>query len=192
MLALNFAISYLVLFHSMNIVGTFGIVELFICQIQYWQIRFAINSYNSTKRKPGIGRIMASYRRFLLYIFTINPVVGKLFMAFLLVSAPSNGLLIKMLDSKDVTQYSRIVLILLCVYQYICIFGTHFMFAKRNSELRTLSKAIMLTPFHHRMAKTTRIRVNLFTESMFTKRKYGLTYWKFGQISMMSFVKVNY
>lgn len=112
-------------------------------------------------------------------------------MAFLVVTVPATGLFIRIIIREDANPYYQIILSLICAYEFICIFGVHFLFAKRNSQLQDISKRIMLTSFHHRMSRMNRFKLSLFAQTMFVEKKYGITYGNIGLISMMSFAKVT-
>lgn len=182
--------STLIMFHCFSHFATIAMVEILIYRIRIWQIDYSISAYNQMEL-PSIRRIMSTYRLILLQICGINPLVGKIFLAFLAVTVPASACFLILIISKDINPFYRAILAVICAHEFICIFGIHFEFARRNSQLYRVCKRILSTPFHHRMSLRTRIKVNLFTQTMFGKRRYGITYWKFGLISMMSFTKVS-
>lgn len=179
----------MIMFHCLVLKATIVIVEILIWRMQLWQLNYAISSYR-VYRRPSINQVLATYRRIVVYICTINPVIGKGFTILLALTAPATGLFLNSIFFKKISSHYRLLLSLNCIYLFIFIFGMHFVFAKRNSQLHNLSKQILVIPFHQRLARRSRISVNIFNETMYTKQTDGITYWKFGLISMLSFTQV--
>lgn len=184
-----YATGLVLIAHPIVFVEIMFLVEMFIWRMQLWQIDFAISSYNK-RRRPHIRLAMRAYQQVLQYIATINRITGKAFTVLLVINVPYSIILFHSAMFDDISIYCRVFLASLAgfVFNYISI--VHFIFARRNSQLRKLCYRITITPFHNRMNRLARFKVDLFTQSLFTKQMYGITYWKFGLISMMSFAKV--
>lgn len=176
----------------MLLMVTIGLVEMLIWRIKLWQLDYTISCYNLKRRKNlTIRQICTVFRKILHYISSINPYFGKVFVSFLGISVPVTCVLLKLTLFDQMKTLFVLVFLLLIVHQFACIFGVHFFFARRNFQLRELNKRILKIPFNRRLHRRTGIKLALFVQATYTRRKYGLTYWKFGRISMLSFAKVR-
>lgn len=167
-----------------------GPLELLVWWIRLWQIGYSITAY-SRSSGPGIVRIMSTYRAMIGYISTINPVIGKAFVVFILINFPISGVFFEVILSQKVDQTVRILALFIIQYEIICLLGVHLVFALLSFKFRSLSKRIMATSFQKKLNLKTKIRLGLFTQTTFTKQMYGITYWKFGLISVITFAKVS-
>lgn len=178
-----------------------GILHISISYVS--KMVFEINTWNAncvikkTQRYiENIARQLLVYRliniRNIVRILKYNRYLSGIFVLFLVESVPFNCLIIiKFFYSKSLTV--RIFTLVVFFEQSIVIIGIHMVIVHFNMKLTKPSKQMITHYVRNRHILNVKVSVSLcnFIETYHTKNKYGVTYWKFGLISMMTFAKVN-
>ena len=175
--------------HIFNHVGWNSFTELMIWKIRLWQVEYTINSFIK-HHHPPISYVMFIYKRTLQYVFNINPLYGEVFIVYLATNFPINVLFVMDLIFGVGGELFRLIATFVIISQILIIFLFHFLTANRNSQLNSQSKQILKLPFHHKFNSNNKFRLNLFIQTFHSKRKYGITYGRFGLITLFAFSKV--
>ena len=194
---LNFAlvIFWCFLFvHGHLIASIVLLSEMLVWNIQLWQLQHQIDCYN--QRMPCCPRasyITRTFKKIAIYIFKTGPMFGNFFLAYIPANMPFNGFFtIDILIGKkerlilNSTKYGFLF------QQIFGMFIVHFAIARNNSKLSKSIYQIMKIPFHHRISKMQKIRLNLFIEDFYTDNKIGVHYGMFGLITLSAFSKVRF
>lgn len=172
-----------------------GSISILVIFIRYWQNSQFLKSIldqQKTYRSNSLLKFLRFQRKTLILITSGNRFYGQAFLMFLLASFPVNCYLMVELF---INGKWSIFLFVGAQQQWICIFLLHLILAKLNSKVfnsnKPLWKLYCQKCFHFRS-----IRVNLylyhFIESMLTKNRYGISYGRFGLVSMKSFIMVSF
>lgn len=166
--------------------------EMFIWRIQIWQLNYTIDCFiQKRKRISNILTMMATYRKILIYVSKINPYFGKAFLAFLSVNVPIQCFLFKVGLFDKISPFQKTILVATGFSFFDNFLLLHLVIAKLNWQLLEMSKRMISFPTHYPMTRRARLELSLFLQGAYTKEMYGLTYWKFGLISMVTFGKVS-
>lgn len=184
---------YVIVYMSLyiyQIVGVSLFVEMFIWNIQLWQLKFAVDFYYKlNKRRTSIEILIRQYIKTLKYIFEVNPIYGKGLVSSISVFLPVNCFFLIDIIFHKKTIIVKLVRICFCVQQWMAMFLIHFAIAKQNSKLSSTTKQIVTFPLHKMFPIRSGIKLNLFIQTFHTKNRYGITYWMFGLVSMMAFIQ---
>ena len=194
-LLLVFYFIALVLFANTSIIMAVAACIL----LTIWSIKIAqliqIQSYQSGSeaRFKHIQWIMTVSRKILIYILTINPLMGKIFLLFLIINFPINCFLLMRIIFGNSEFIFKFVIAMICNQQMVVIILLHFIIAKFNGKflkpnLKTIHIAVHYSKW---LTEQMNIKINLFIQAFHTKQRYGITYWKFGIVSFGSYWKVN-
>ena len=168
--------------------------EMLVWHIQLWQLQHQIKCFK--KRMTvclRISYITRTFKMIAIYIFKTGPMFGNVFLVYIAANMPFNGLF-----TMDILIGKKERLILNCFkYGFIFqqIFGMliiHFAIARNNSKLSKSIYQIVQIPFHHRIPKMKKVRLNLFIEDFYTNNKIGIHYGMFGMITLFAFSKVRF
>lgn len=160
--------------------------------MQLWQLGYAIRSFTRRRyRSPNISTIVNTYNKIILYISGMNLPIGKVYLAFTVVNIPNTCIALKISLFDKIDPVYEFVLLSIVAYMFSCMFGIQYIFALRNSEFEFQGKQLATIPVYHKMSIRHKLKLALLIDTHYTKRKYGMTYWKFGRISMLSFTKVS-
>lgn len=186
-------VSYCITLNSLSVSCWTLMPEMLVWQMQLWQVNYAILSYTRQRyRAPTLLHLMSIHRKILLFISSINPYLSKVFVVLLSANIPNSCLLLTIAIFNRINFYFQLIVTLICVLLFTNIFVAHLVFAKLNTRLAETAKRFVSIPVYRSMAPRTRIKLAFFIDSTYTKRRHGITYWKFGLISMASFSKVTY
>lgn len=177
--------------HCYSQVGCISLTEILIWQIKLWQLCTSIRHFQPGHRYLRIRRLITHYRKIQHYISMINPFGGKIFLAFLAINVPINCYFILNVILQVGDRYSLAIQSIMAMQQLHNIMVVHYMIAQNNQKLVALGKQMMAIPFHFKLTRTSRFKLNLFIETTYTKKRHGITYWKFGLVSLKSFVQVS-
>ena len=175
--------------HSICYIGTSGFVETMICNIRLWQLKQTIASFGKNSY-PSILYVMYAYRKTIQYSLEVNPLFGEAFMVYVVINFPTNAMLVMNIIMGVGDQLFRLGILIVAVSQTLQIFLIHYLIANQNIEMNSYSKKIFSLSFHRQFRKPTSIRLNLFIQAFYTNKMYGITYGKFGLISLSTFSKV--
>ena len=156
-----------------------------VCQVVYLMYELFIRHYPQTYS--------------LLYdvLVLANRMYSRWFTAFLIINCPFNCALITALVASHHTLYTTFLVAATAAQQFIAIFGVHLVIAMLNSRFHKTSKLFIrlymrCQPQKKKKKKTiSGIRIANFIHAFHTDRKYGITYYKMGLISMFAFAKVS-
>lgn len=182
----------IVYFHTSILLAVLGNFILTLWAMQWKQLRL-IQQVKISNPNRQMECIMMNSRRFLLFQLKTSPQMSKNFFAFLIVNCPINSFIVILIILNKYSLLMLMLLLVLVAQQMFCIVGIHFLFARSNGKLieptlRTINLAVQN---QHRLKARTNLRLSLFIQTFHTKRKYGLTYWKFGLISFSTFFKAS-
>lgn len=190
-LILIFSAAALISNHCLIFTLITNTVELLIWKMRMWQVNYSITSYyRGRNQRLTLSKLTVNYKRLLLYIFSIKP-IGKIFVAFLITYVPISGWSVIEVLNEQFNPFYHLTLIFTCSYQLACIFVGHYMIAKRNMRLSDVSKRFTSIPLQRKLTRTVRLRISLFLQAVFNKQRYGITYWKFGLISHITYAEVR-
>ena len=130
------------------------------------------------------------YMKSIANVIQSNEYFGKVFLVFMAFNFPINCyLIIQLFSSFSITM--KIIIFLLCWMQTTVIFALHFIMAKLNSRLRI--KKFVSSYLSNRIFFNIRanLRISLFIQAFYTKKRYGFTYGALGIVSLFSFTKVS-
>ena len=121
----------------------------------------------------------------------MNPLFGQSLFVYIAISVPINAKIVVDLIYLDTNNFYTALGVIVSASQFLILFLIHFLVAKLNAELNKIAKMTLPILFIKKMPLLTDIKLNIFVQKYHTKQKYGVTYWKFGLISMASFIKVK-
>lgn len=178
--------------HTCLTIAVIGNFILMLWSHQWRQIK-RIQKARAFNVNLKMRLLMRISRRFFVFHAKTNPQIGRNFLVFLLINCPINAVLVISVHFNTYRLLIKILLLTLAFGQIICIIGMHLYFAKSNSALTkpnrpTISLAVKN---QHRIRNRTNLCLSLFIQTFHTKRSYGISYWKFGLISFLSFSKVK-
>ena len=184
----------IILFANASILlATFGCMGLAIWSAKLHQLKI-IQNYRTTPYncRLHVQWIMKITSKILIYIQEINPIIGRLFVVFLMINYPINCFLLMGVLFGNANLLTKLIVLMLCNQQMLMIIIFHFVIAKYNGKLvkcnlRTINIAVI---HKNCIVEQINIRLNLFIQAFHTKQQYGLTYWKFGLITFKSYMKV--
>ena len=173
-----------------QIVGISVVTEIIIWNIHLWQLQYTVDFYFKSKsRSISVNSLMEQYQNTLQYIFDINPIFSKGLFSVLIVSLPVNCFFVLELLIGNEAFIFKTTLLAFCIQQWISIFLIHFAVASQNAKLLKITKQMMTIPFHKQIQFRTKITLNLFIQTFYTKKTYGITYWIFGLVSLIAFIE---
>ena len=175
--------------HSFIHIGWNAFTEVVIWKVRLWQVEYTIDSFLK-RQYPPITYVMFIYKKTIQYIFDINPIYGETFLVYLVINLPINALFVMNLILGVGSLFFRVTSTLVILSQILAIFLIHFLTANRNSQLNLQIKQIQNLPFHYNFNPNIKFRLNLFIQAFHSKRKYGITYGRFGLITLFAFSKV--
>ena len=173
-----------------QIVGISVVSEIIIWNIHLWQLQYSVDFYCKSKiRTISVKSLMEQYQSTLQYIFDINPIFSKGLFSVLIVSLPVNCFFVLDLITGNETFIFRVTILTFSFQQWISIFLIHFAVANQNTKFLKITKQMMTIPFHNQIKFRTKITLNLFIQTFYTKKTYGITYWIFGLVSLFAFIE---
>ena len=175
--------------HSFVFVCLNAFAEVMIWKIRLWQVEYTIDSFLK-RQYPPITYVMFIYKKTMQYIFDINPIYGEVFIVYLATNLPISALFVIDIILGVGGLFFRVIVTFMIISQILDIFLIHFLIANRNSQLNFHSKQIQSLPFHYNFNPNIKFRLNLFIQTFHTKKKYGITYGRFGLITLFAFSKV--
>ena len=179
----------LIFARSHLLIGTIYIVTVKIFCIkldQIIRIKFKKSNLSQT-----LNQYQNYYIKTLKQILQINIFFGKSFLAFMCITFPLNCFLVTSLIFGNIPAFPAFFILTLSLQQISCHFGVHFLFAHLNKKINAPIKCFIKVYFQNKNYKLrNKIKYSYFIEAFFNRKKYGLSYYKFGQISMISFVEV--
>lgn len=127
-------------------------------------------------------------------ITRMNSFFGKSFFAFLAATIPLNCLLVSSLIFSHVPPFAALFVVTIALQESACHLFIHLLVAHLNK--RILAPVQTFLRVHYQRGKflhTTKhkLKCAYFIEAFWCRKQYGLTYYKFGKISMFSFFKVS-
>lgn len=192
MLLLYFAV--ITLFTSTCIfLATLSCMILVIWSVKIYQLNLI---QNCRKKKlicsQHVQWIMRISRKVLIYILEINPIIGRLFVVFLMINYPINCFLLIGAIFGNANSVSRLFIFVICIQQMGILFIFHFVIAKYNSKFVKPNLKTIYIAVHNMncIAKIINVKLSLFIQTFHSVQQYGITYWKFGLISFSSYLKV--
>ena len=187
--SLLFYITTFLMVHSFIYICLNGFTEVVIWKVRLWQVEYTIDSFLK-RQYPPITYVMFIYKKTIQYIFNINPIYGEVFLVYLITNLPVNALFVMDLILGVGSLFFRVIAAIVINTQILVIFLIHILIANRNSQLNFQSKLILKLPFHYRFYPNIKFRLNLFIQAFHSKRKYGITYGRFGLVTLFAFSKV--
>lgn len=172
-----------------------GSIAILVIFIRYWQNRQFLKSIlnqHKTNRSNSLLKFLRFQRKTLILITSGNRFYGQAFLMFLLASFPINCYLMVELF---INGKWSIFLFVGAQQQWICIFLLHLILAKLNSQIFSSNKPLW-SLYNQKCIYIRSVRFTLylyhFIESMLTKNRYGVSYGRFGLVSMKSFIMVSF
>ena len=187
--SLEFYIATFLMGHSLIYICLNAFSEVMIWKVRLWQVDYTIDSFLKSQN-PSISYVMFIYKKTIQYIFNINPIYGEAFLVYLVINLPISALFAMDLILGVGSLIFRVISTTLLISQFLVIFIIHFLIANRNSQLSHQSRRILILPFHHKFSPSIKNRLNLFIQTFHSNAKYGITYGRFGLITLFAFSKV--
>lgn len=134
-----------------------------------------------------------NYIRTLIFILKVNRYYRDIFLMFLLANFPANVMVvIKLLGEFNIITF--LVLLIFFSEQAGAIILLHLAIATFNAQHNNTCKQMIsqFVPYHNRVPSRYNFKLNMFIQAYYTKKKYGITYGRFGLISLLTFTKVNF
>ncbi len=128
-------------------------------------------------------------------ITQMNGFFGKSFFAFLAATIPLNCLLVSsLIFSHGVPPFAALFVVTIALQESACHLFIHLLVAHLNKRIQAPVQAFLRV--HYQKGKflhTTKQKLKCahFIDAFWCRKAYGLTYYKFGKISMFSFFKVS-
>ena len=182
--------SFVLFVHSFSIMFLSGLIETLIWRISLWQVGYTIEELGKLSIAPLVF-IMVSYRKTIQYILEINPLYGEVFLVYSVVNFPINSVIVMNILYGNPNTLYLIMSSLITFTQVAVMFLFHFLIAINNAQMHQHSKDIFKLSFRHNPDTKTNVRLNLFIQTFYTEKCYGITYWKFGLVSFSAFGKVS-
>ena len=176
--------------HSIFYVGTNGFIEMLICNIRLWQLKKTIKNYYR-HNYPSILYVMIAYRKTILYAIEVNSLYGEAFLVFVVINFPTSAILVMNIIMGLGHRLFRLGIVFTASSQAMHMFIMHCIIAHQNTEMNSYSKQILTSTFSRQFRIRTKIHLNLFIQTFYTRKMYGITYGKFGLISLLKFLKVS-
>ena len=130
-----------------------------------------------------------AYIKSLIHLSKSNKSFGKLYLVTLLIQFPMNCISILLYFSIE-NIILKSWLITLIIFQLVFIMGIHLMLARLNADIANSSKQMMKRYIHQQDPIVRSIRMNLFIQTYFTNKQYGISYGSFRIVSMITYTKV--
>lgn len=160
--------------------------------IQLWQINYTITILSRKKnRSYQLQILLVKYRKALAYVASFTSYLSQAFMPMFVISIPVSCFFLKVALFDRINFYYQVIFFTLYGFLLFDDIVFHYIFAKYNSKLFKTSKRIALLSLRQQLKTRLRIKVSLFIQTTFTKRRYGVRYSRIALISMLSFAKVN-
>lgn len=201
------------------LVGTFYIVAVKLFLVKLDQVETYIAAINhqpnekalAERRKSSISKegkfksvLLANHHQLTTaqehYISTLrmisrmNGFFGKSFFAFLAATIPLNCLLVStLIFTSGVSPFAAFFVVVIAMQESACHLFIHLLVAHLNK--RILAPVKIFLRVYYQKAKflhtaKQKLKCAHFIEAFWCRKSYGLSYYKFGKISMFSFFKV--
>ena len=192
MIIINFTEMIFITHHcilSCIVVATF----LLILKIQLWQISHLSRTTFQLNIEQSLSQTIPATIRTYLFVFKCNKYFGDTTIVFLLINVPLNCIVLMYLLFIDLNTEMKLFLLVILLEQSVCIFCIHYLFVLHNLRIKNPIKPIIGVVFRHAesIELLSKIRHSLFIQTFHTKNSYGVTYGKFGLISVGTFFKVS-
>lgn len=188
---LGFTINTIILLQSYILLGVMGFIFILVWKIKLFQVNRILNSTMCLPKKLLFFRWL--YIKNIVHCLINHVFFGEMFLATVVINYPLNLAIVMHLILHESIFSFKILMTLVMGEQVLSIVGVHIASAFFNGKQLIAAKD-MMTMFittKHRFRTQTKIKQNLFVETFYTKKEYGMTYGKFGLISMFSFLKVT-
>lgn len=192
LLIINYTLLLCLIGHTLTMLGTIGFIMFYVLNINLWMVNIVIrlkhrNSFGFTHKLIWYRTI---FLKSLQHTLQFNQYYSQLFMVFLVINLPFNLIVFFKLFTQ-IEHIIRVCLVLLFAEQTFGILCIHFVFANFNSKYNN-NKIMMfqLAANQKKLQFKSNLTLNLFAQTFICKKNYGLTYGKFGLISMFKFFKV--
>lgn len=195
--ALGFDYFVMAYVYAIIFITTTGLIQLMVLNIKLRQL------YALIQRPKYFWVIFDTFRRNLAqtlhYFAPFNRMYGRIFITFLVVNGPINGYLLVLIVTGRVSHHSAIFLALNTLLSAICLFVVHFYLVTFSRHFHRpasvlFNKSVVQRPRGGcwlQLERTrSRLRLSNLTCALYTKNQYGITYGKFGLVTLQTFSKV--
>ncbi|KAJ6224499.1 hypothetical protein RDWZM_003044 [Blomia tropicalis] len=180
-----------IVIYSLTLMYAWSLLILEIFRVQFLQLRqYLIRNKFSQKQTYCIKRFTKMYTEQVINLLIFNRSGGVLVFALFSVNCPINCYLVCHLLLYPPILPTAMFSWTISVVQLLVIFVVHGAIAKTNTEIGLAAKQFLLINQYIRSPNLRfKIHNSLFLERYYVKRKYGLTYYKFGLVTKLTFVK---
>lgn len=189
-LMLVYLIAFLLFISITILVGVMAFSELLTWNFRFKQMQEVFNS--SKKLKTKLLILHRLYVKHLVSCLKSQKMYGNIFLCFVVINYPANCVVVYYIfNISDLVV--RFALLLVFMEQIISILLFHAVIANLNAKLFRIAKQMtsQLVPNNHQFKIKTKLKLNLFVLSVYTKKEYGFRYGNIGQVSMITFLKVK-
>ncbi|KAI2801370.1 hypothetical protein BLOT_010920 [Blomia tropicalis] len=188
---LCFSILMLIATYSLALLYVWSLIMLEIFRIQFKQLRQYFNRNMSRfNQNYYIKRFINVYTEQVYNLLIFNRMAGELIFVLFTVNGPINCYLVCNLLAYPPILATAMFAWAITVLQLLIIFLGHLAIAKTNKEIvRTAKQFLLANRFIKYSNIRIRIRSSLFSQRYYTRKNYGLTYYKFGLVTKFTFVK---
>lgn len=142
---------------------------------------------------------MRHHRESIVMLLKANPLFGRIFFVFLVTQCPVNCYLMVFNLFIDADPSLKMANLVMLAQQWLIAFVLHLGIVIINRKITQPNRLISLAVHRSRRSILWRgrnplgldIKLNHYIQAFHTKKKYGITYHKYGLVSLMSFLKVG-
>lgn len=164
--------------------------------VRFWQSRLILQRLLAKQTRLinfFLDRFMHTNRESVIRLVEANRFVGKLWYAFLLINYPISCFVIvqvMFLPMSPLLAYGNMMMF---AYQLLFILTFHLCIVIINRRVTKPNKTLIHLALNRerQINRVNKMRLSLYLQTFHAKRKYGITYYKFGLVSLGSFTKVS-
>lgn len=184
-----------------SLVNCLGMTQLNVLMAKLRQICRYLREIGSSKTTFTSGQFTIFQKHYVgifPYFAEYNALYGRIFVAYLVLNTPTNAYFVNTLFY-NFDQLSTLGALYLSTYtlmQMSCLLFLHFFFTRFSTQFHApsyLLHTVAVVGCMHRMGNVRlRLRMAGLISAFLNVRLYGITYDRFGLVTMRTFVKVSF
>ena len=187
---------YLVVY-TVSQLALLGVVIISAITVRMWQARQLLFQKKGRTIR-NLSRFLQYYRESIVQLLKANPLIGKIFFVFLVINCPVNCYLMIFVLFTDADPSVKMANLLVLAIQWLVVFILHLGIVLFNRKITEPNRHLIRLAVHRNYRSILRpglnrldIKLNHYIQAFHTKKNYGITYHKYGRVSLMSFLKVS-